>query len=101
TADVKTPLDDAYTWVVHNRDTNPVFLYFLLHLSNWSDDSVIWMTDLLVNVGWFPVTATAVLLSWRVGGLQSRRGLKLAGVTLGCFALFGVVVRGGAPLARL
>ncbi|MGM1075926.1 ABC transporter permease [Streptomyces sp. H28] len=91
TADVKTPLDDAYTWVVHNRDTNPVFLYFLLHLSNWSDDSVIWMTDLLVDVGWFPVTATAVLLSWRVGGLQSRRGLKLAGVTLGCFALCGVL----------
>ncbi|MFJ9663844.1 ABC transporter permease [Streptomyces sp. NPDC101219] len=91
TADVKTPLDDAYTWVVHNRDTNPVFLYFLLHLSNWSDDSVIWLTDLLVNVGWFPVTAVAVLLSWRIGGLQSRRGPKLAGVTLGCFALCGVL----------
>ncbi|MEU3946123.1 ABC transporter permease subunit [Streptomyces sp. NPDC029526] len=91
TVDVKTPLDDAYSWVVRNRDTNPVFLYFLLHLSNWSDDSVGWMTALLVDVGWFPVTLIAVLVSWRVGGLQSRRGLKLAGVTAGCFALCGVL----------
>ncbi|WP_407110987.1 ABC transporter permease [Streptomyces sp. DSM 116494] len=91
TADVKTPLDDAYAWVVRNRDTNPVFLYFLLHLSNWSDSSVSWMTDLLVNIGWFPVTVGAVLLSWRIGGLQSRRGLKLAGTTLASFAVCGML----------
>ncbi|AZM60446.1 MULTISPECIES: ABC transporter permease [unclassified Streptomyces] len=91
TVDVKTPLDDAYAWVVRNRETNPVFLYFLLHLSNWADDSVSWMTDLLLTVGWFPVTVAAVLFSWRVGGLQSRRGAKLAAVTLGSFALCGVL----------
>ncbi|MEU6575007.1 ABC transporter permease subunit [Streptomyces sp. NPDC046805] len=91
TVDVKTPLDDAYTWVVNNRDTNPVFLYFLLWLSNWSDSSVSWMTDLLENLGWFPVGAGAVLLAWRIGGLRDRRGLKLAGVTLATFAVCGVL----------
>ncbi|MFR9796367.1 ABC transporter permease [Streptomyces sp. MS06] len=91
TVDVKSPLDDAYTWVVHNRDTNPVFLYFLLHLSNWAYDSVSWMTDLLRSLGWFPVTAIAVLLSWRIGGLRDRRGLRLAAVTLVAFALCGVL----------
>ncbi|MFG2678514.1 ABC transporter permease [Streptomyces sp. NPDC048392] len=91
TVDVRTPLDHAYTWVVTNRETNPVFLYFLLHLSNWSDSSVTWMTDLLETAGWFPVIAAAVLLSWRIGGLRDRRGLKLAGVTFAAFAVCGLL----------
>ncbi|MEN3586173.1 ABC transporter permease subunit [Streptomyces sp. ZYX-F-203] len=91
TVDVKTPLDDAYTWVVRNRETNPVFLYFLLHLSNWADGSVGWMTDLLVNLGWFPVGLGAVLISWRIGGLRDRRGYRLAVVTLGAFAVSGAL----------
>ncbi|MDQ0992601.1 proline/glycine betaine ABC transporter permease [Streptomyces sp. V3I7] len=91
TVDVKTPLDDAYTWVVENRDTSPVFLYFLLWISNWADGSVSWMTDLLENLGWFPVGAGAVLLAWRIGGLRERRGLRLAAVTLVTFALCGVL----------
>ncbi|MCH0570705.1 ABC transporter permease subunit [Streptomyces sp. MUM 136J] len=91
TVDVKTPLDDAYTWVVHNRDTNPVFLYFLLHLSNWADSSVTWMTDLLETAGWAPVIVVAVLLSWRIGGLRDRRGLKLAGITFIAFAACGLL----------
>ncbi|WP_416237908.1 ABC transporter permease [Streptomyces sp. NEAU-W12] len=91
TADVRTPLDDAYTWVVNNRETHPVFLYFLLHLSNWSDGSVSWMTDLLESLGWFPVITAAMLLSWRAGGLRDRRGPKLAGVTFAAFAVCGVL----------
>ncbi|WP_079171589.1 MULTISPECIES: ABC transporter permease [unclassified Streptomyces] len=91
TVDVQGPLDDVYGWVVGNRDTHPVFLYFLLHLSNWSEGSVAWMTDLLEGLGWFPVTVAAVLLSWRIGGLRDRRGPKLAGVTLAAFAVCGLL----------
>ncbi|WP_149184994.1 ABC transporter permease subunit [Streptomyces sp. TRM49041] len=91
TVNVQEPLDDVYSWVVNNRDSNPVFLYFLLHVSNWSDGSVAWMTGLLESVGWLPVTVAAVLLSWRVGGLRDRRGLKLAGVTLAAFAVSGML----------
>ncbi|MGY0069317.1 ABC transporter permease [Streptomyces sp. QTS137] len=91
TVDVRTPLDDAYTWVVDNRETSPVFLYFLLHLSNWSEGSVSWMTDLLESLGWFPVIVAAVLLSWRAGGLRDKRGPKLAGVTFAAFAVCGVL----------
>ncbi|KIE26540.1 glycine/betaine ABC transporter permease [Streptomyces sp. MUSC 125] len=89
--DVKTPLDDTYTWIVRNRDTNPVFLYGLLHLSNWADGSVSWVTDLLESLGWSPVIAAAVLLSWRIGGLRDRRGLKLAGITFAAFTVCGLL----------
>ncbi|MCX3063153.1 ABC transporter permease [Streptomyces beihaiensis] len=91
TVDIKTPLDDAYNWTVRNRDTNPVFLYGLLHLSNWADSSVSSVTDLLENLGWFPVITITVLLSWRIGGLRDRRGLKLAGVTFAAFAVCGLL----------
>ncbi|WP_435834990.1 ABC transporter permease subunit [Streptomyces antibioticus] len=101
TVDVKSPLDDAYSWVVHNRDTNPVFLYFLLHLSNWADGSVAWTGDLLEGVGWAPVITVAVLLSWRVGGLRDRRGLKLAGVTFAAFAVCGVLDMWDATMETL
>ncbi|MFB8775568.1 ABC transporter permease [Streptomyces broussonetiae] len=90
TVDVKGPLDDAYDWVLDNRDTSPVFLYFLLHLSNWAEDSVAWMTDFLLNLGWFAVTAAAVLTAWRVGG-PGRRGLRTAGTALGTFVVCGLL----------
>ncbi|MGW0822797.1 ABC transporter permease [Streptomyces sp. NPDC002845] len=90
TVDVSTPLDDAYNWVLDNRNTSPVFLYFLLHLSNWAEGSVDWVTDFLLNLGWFAVTAAAVLIAWRVGGL-GRRGLKTAGTALGAFVVCGLL----------
>ncbi|MFE6285494.1 ABC transporter permease [Streptomyces sp. NPDC057877] len=90
TVDVQGPLDDAYNWVLDNRDTSPVFLYFLLHLSNWAEDSVDWVTDLLLNLGWFAVTAAAVLLAWRIGGL-GRRGLRTAATALGTFVVCGLL----------
>ncbi|MFG2310641.1 ABC transporter permease [Streptomyces sp. NPDC048566] len=90
TVDVSTPLDNAYDWVVDNRDSSPVFLYFLLHLSNWAQSSVDSVTHFLENLGWFGVTAAAILLSWRVGGL-GRRGLKTAATALGAFAVCGLL----------
>ncbi|MFG2624115.1 ABC transporter permease [Streptomyces sp. NPDC048473] len=90
TVDVSTPLDHAYDWVVENRDTSPVFLYFLLHLSNWAESSVDSVTGFLESLGWFGVTAAAVLLAWRVGG-PGRRGLKAAATALGVFAVCGLL----------
>ncbi|MEU3253924.1 ABC transporter permease subunit [Streptomyces sp. NPDC006997] len=90
TVDVRGPLDDAYDWVLDNRDTSPVFLYFLLHLSNWAEDSVDWVTDFLLNLGWFAVTAAAVLLAWRIGGL-GRRGARTAATALGTFVVCGLL----------
>jgi glycine betaine/proline transport system permease protein len=88
--DVKTPLDDAYDWVIDNRETSPVFLYFLLHLSNWAEISVDAVTGFLLQLGWTGVITAAVLLAWRIGG-AGLRGLRTAGVALAAFAVCGLL----------
>jgi glycine betaine/proline transport system permease protein len=88
--DVSGPLDDFSQWIVDNRDTSPIFLYFLLHISNTSIDAVDGVYALLDALGWPGVTAAAVLLAWRAGG-AGRTGLKVAGIALGAFAGCGLL----------
>ncbi|WP_338900530.1 ABC transporter permease subunit [Streptomyces sp. TG1A-60] len=88
--DVSGPLDDFSQWIIDNRDTSPVFLYFLLHLSNTSVDAVDGVYSLLDTLGWPGVTAAAVLLAWRAGG-AGRAGLKVAGITLAAFVGCGLL----------
>jgi glycine betaine/proline transport system permease protein len=51
---------------------------------------VAWVTDFLLNLGWFAAIAGAALLAWRVGGL-GRRGLKTAGTALAAFVVCGLL----------
>ncbi|WP_405954400.1 ABC transporter permease subunit [Streptomyces phaeochromogenes] len=88
--DVSGPLDDFSQWIVDNRDTSPIFLYFLLHISNTAVDAVDGVYQLLDFLGWAGVTAAAVLLAWRVGG-AGRTGLKVGAVALGAFAGCGLL----------
>ncbi|WP_406491577.1 ABC transporter permease subunit [Streptomyces sp. NBC_01604] len=88
--DVSGPLDDLSQWIVDNRDTSPIFLYFLLHISNTSVDAVDGVYSVLDGLGWPGVTAAAVLLAWCAGG-ASRAGLKVAAVALGAFAGCGLL----------
>ncbi len=78
TVDVSGPLDDANLWVIDNRDTHPLFLYFLLHLSNTATDAVGAVYNGLNALGWPGFAALAVLFAWRAAGL-GRRGAKTAG----------------------
>ncbi|WP_434091160.1 ABC transporter permease subunit [Streptomyces flaveus] len=88
--DISGPLDDFSKWIVDNRDTSPVFLYFLLHISNTSVDAVDGVYQLLDFLGWTGVTAAGVLLAWRAGG-AGRAGLKVAAIALGAFAGCGLL----------
>ncbi|MEV0218992.1 ABC transporter permease subunit [Streptomyces sp. NPDC050704] len=88
--DVSGPLDDFSQWIVDNRDTSPIFLYFLLHISNTAVDAVDGVYQLLDFLGWVGVTAAAVLIAWRAGG-AGRAGLKVGAIALGAFAGCGLL----------
>ncbi|MBR7675471.1 ABC transporter permease subunit, partial [Streptomyces daliensis] len=91
-ADVKGPLDDANQWVIDNRDTNPVFLYFLLHLSNTAESSVDGVTGLLDTMGWLGVLLAVAVLAWYAAGLRlDRRAARVVGTSLAALAVCGLL----------
>ncbi|MCQ6555295.1 ABC transporter permease subunit [Streptomyces sp. C10-9-1] len=100
TADISAPLDDANRWVIDNRDTHPLFLYFLLHLSNTATDAVGSVYDVLDAMGWTGVLAAAVLFAWRAAGL-GRPGAKVAATAFGAFAVCGLLGMWDATLLTL
>ncbi|MFI2436588.1 ABC transporter permease subunit [Streptomyces sp. NPDC018693] len=88
--DVSGPLDDLSQWIVDNRDTSPLFLYFLLHISNTTVDAVDGVYAVLDGLGWPGLTAAAVLLAWCAAG-AGRAGAKVAAIALGAFAGCGLL----------
>lgn len=88
--DLKTPLDAVSTWIIDNRDTHPLFLYFLLHLSNIATAAVNAVYGALVSMGWIGVIVAGVLVAWRAGG-AGRAGLRVAATTLGALAVCGLL----------
>ncbi|MBQ0986101.1 ABC transporter permease subunit [Streptomyces sp. F63] len=90
-ADPAEPLNALSDWIIDNRDTHPLFLYFLLHLSNTATASVDAVYQLLLSLGWLGVTAGGVLLAWRAGGLAHRTGLRTAATAFGAFAACGLL----------
>ncbi|TLQ44174.1 ABC transporter permease [Streptomyces marianii] len=100
TADISGPLDAANEWVVDNRDTHPLFLYFLLHLSNTATDAVNGVYQGLDALGWLGVMAAAVLVAWRSAGL-GRRGLRVALTAFGAFAVCGLLGMWDATLLTI
>ncbi|MEU2725375.1 ABC transporter permease [Streptomyces smyrnaeus] len=92
TFDVKGPLDDVSNWLTDNRAKSPLFLYFLLHISNWSEGGVDYVFTFLNSLGWLGVTTLATAVSWYVAGAGLRmRSLRIALLTLCTFAAFGVL----------
>ncbi|OEJ60424.1 glycine/betaine ABC transporter permease [Streptomyces agglomeratus] len=100
TVDVSGPLDDANAWVIDNRETHPLFLYFLLHLSNTATDAVDAVYSGLDALGWAGFAAMAVLFAWRAAGL-GRRGAKTAAVAAVVFAVCGVLGMWDATLLTI
>lgn len=90
--DVRTPLGDLNDWLVDNRDTHPVFLYFLLHLSNNAESAVDGVYQLLSTLGWVGVLAAGVLLAWYAAGADAgRKALRVAATALAAFAVCGLL----------
>ncbi len=83
--DLSGPLGRASDWIVDNRDSHPVFLYFFGHISNVVVLSVRGVYLLLLAVGWAGVTAAAGLIAWRVAGI------RLALTAVAAFAVCGLL----------
>ena len=92
TADVKSPLNDLDDWLVDNRETHWIFLYFLLHFSNAAETSVDGITSLFDSMGYVGVTVIGTLIAWAAGGANlSSRALRTGVTALAVFAICGVL----------
>ncbi|MCI3225782.1 proline/glycine betaine ABC transporter permease [Streptomyces sp. NP-1717] len=92
TVDVRSPLDDLNRWLVDNRTTHPLFLYFLLHISNTAESSVDGVFSVLESLGFIGVTVAAVLIAWYAGGAGlRRRALRTAATAFATFAVIGLL----------
>ncbi|MET9290909.1 ABC transporter permease subunit [Streptomyces sp. NPDC003077] len=85
TVDVSGPLDRTSDWIIDNRDSHPLFVYVLGHLSNAVVLSVRSVYLLLLALGWAGVTAGAALVAWRVAGA------RVAVVALASFLVSGAL----------
>ncbi|MGK5631470.1 ABC transporter permease [Streptomyces sp. URMC 123] len=70
TVDLTRPLTHVNDWVIDNRDSHPLFLYVLGHLSNAVVLSVRGVYLVLLALGWAGVTAGAGLVAWRLAGVR-------------------------------
>lgn len=90
--DVRTPLEELNSWLVNNRDTHWIFLYFLLHISNTAESSVASLSELFTSMGWVGVTVLGTALAWYAGGGGLRRpALRTGATALGVFVVCGLL----------
>ncbi|MCQ4045571.1 ABC transporter permease [Streptantibioticus rubrisoli] len=70
TVDPSGSLGKASNWIIDNRDSSPVFLYFFGYVSYGVGYAVRGVYLVLLALGWTGVTAAATLLAWRFARLR-------------------------------
>lgn len=88
TVDVSEPLTNVSTWIIDNRDSHPLFLYFFGHISNAVVISVRAVYLVLLAAGWAGVTAAASLIAWRVAGWRLAAGTAAAFLACGFLGMW-------------
>ncbi|MDO0935770.1 ABC transporter permease subunit [Streptomyces sp. DG2A-72] len=88
TVDVSDPLTKTSDWIIDNRDSHPLFLYFFGHVSNAVVVSVRAVYLLLLAAGWAGVTAFGALIAWRVAGVRLALGTAAAFLTCGLLGMW-------------
>ncbi|WP_225078996.1 proline/glycine betaine ABC transporter permease [Streptomyces sp. CoT10] len=88
TVDLSGPLGSASDWIIDNRDSHPLFLYFLGHVSNAVVISVRAVYLTLLAAGWAGVTAATALVAWRVAGVRLALGTAAAFVACGLLGMW-------------
>ncbi|WP_431984907.1 ABC transporter permease [Streptomyces qinglanensis] len=92
TADVQSPLNDLDNWLVDNRDSHWIFLYFLLHISNFAQAAYDTLLSLLESMSYVGVIVVGTLIAWAAGGAdRSRRALRTGGTALAVFVVCGAL----------
>ncbi|MGC9409901.1 ABC transporter permease [Streptomyces sp. DZ1-3] len=88
TVDVSEPLGRASDWIIDNRDSHPLFLYFFGHVSNVVVLAVRAVYLALLAVGWAGVTAIGALVAWRVAGVRLALGTAVAFLACGLLGMW-------------
>ncbi|MGP2435844.1 ABC transporter permease [Streptomyces sp. JW3] len=88
TVDVSGPLGQVSDWIIDNRDSHPLFLYFFGHVSNAVVLAVRAVYLALLAVGWAGVSAVGALVAWRVAGLRLALGTAVAFLACGLLGMW-------------
>ncbi|MFB8248158.1 ABC transporter permease [Streptomyces sp. NPDC055952] len=88
TVDLSEPLAKASDWIIDNRDSHPLFLYFFGHVSNVVVIAVRAVYLALLAVGWAGVTALGALVAWRVAGVRLALGTAVAFLACGLLGMW-------------
>ncbi|MFD8271028.1 ABC transporter permease [Streptomyces flaveolus] len=88
TVDVSGPLGSASDWIIDNRDSHPLFLYFFGHVSNAVTVAVRAVYLALLAVGWAGVTAIGALAAWRAAGVKLALGTAAAFLACGLLGMW-------------
>ncbi|MFJ4202579.1 ABC transporter permease [Streptomyces sviceus] len=88
TVDLTKPLSSASDWIIDNRDSHPLFLYFFGYVSNAVVISVHAVYVILLGAGWAGVTAFGALVAWRVAGVRLALGTTAAFLACGLLGMW-------------
>ncbi|MGW0419867.1 ABC transporter permease [Streptomyces sp. NPDC003015] len=88
TVDLTKPLGSASDWIIDNRDSHPLFLYFFGYISNAVVISVRAVYLVLLGAGWAGVTALGALVAWRVAGVRLALGTTAAFLACGVLGMW-------------
>ncbi|MFE2311945.1 ABC transporter permease [Streptomyces sp. NPDC059441] len=88
TVDLSAPLGRASEWIIDNRDSHPLFLYFFGYVSNAVVLSVRAVYVVLLAAGWAGVTALAALVAWRTAGVRLALGTAAAFLACGLLGMW-------------
>ncbi|MGJ5753819.1 glycine betaine/proline transport system permease protein [Streptomyces puniciscabiei] len=88
TVSLDKPLTGASNWVIDNRDSHPLFLYFFGYISNAVVMAVRAVYLTLLAAGWAGVTAFGALLAWRFAGPRLAAGTALAFLACGALGMW-------------
>ncbi|WP_030345623.1 ABC transporter permease [Streptomyces sp. NRRL S-1022] len=88
TVHLDKPLTAASDWVIDNRDSHPLFLYFFGYVSNAVILAVRGVYLALLAAGWAGVTALGALTAWRLGGVRLAAGTATAFLACGVLGMW-------------
>ncbi|MFB8180061.1 ABC transporter permease [Streptomyces sp. NPDC055966] len=88
TVSLAGPLTSASNWVIDNRDSHPLFLYFFGYISNAVVLSVRAVYLTLLALGWTGVTVLGALVAWRVAGVRLAAGTAAAFLACGALGMW-------------
>ncbi|WP_208899188.1 ABC transporter permease [Streptomyces incarnatus] len=88
TVSLDKPLTGASNWVIDNRDSHPLFLYFFGYISNAVVIAVRGVYLTLLAAGWAGVTAFGALLAWRFAGPRLAAGTAIAFLACGALGMW-------------